>query len=307
MRLPTKGSLVAGGMVLALALSACSASSDDASPAQDTVGARGGEGADQAGAPETVDPALRTGLGDDTPAVVLTQSQDIRVIRDGRIDLRIGPGDFGRASAQLRTIAADLGGYVSSGESHLEEIDDERYAVGWFTLRVPEPRFEDAMSKAGELGERVGLNVTSQEVSEEYVDLEGRLRYWKTQEAFYLQLMEDASSTQELVSLQAQMQPILLTIEEIEGRLRYLDSRTQFSTLTVGLTEAPVAVPVEMPQAPGIIESALDQAGTVLLSMVAFLIVAAAFALPIAIVAAIGYGVWRAISGGRKEADPVEA
>jgi hypothetical protein len=160
---------------------------------------------------------------------------------------------------------------------------------------------------SGELGERIGLNVTSQEVSEEYVDLEGRLRYWETQEAFYLGLMEDAASTQELVSLQAQMQPILLTIEEIEGRLRYLDSRTQFSTLTVGLTEVPVAAPVVVPEDPGIITDALDQAGTVLLSMVAFLIVATAFALPIGIVAAIVYAVWRAISGGRKEPEPVEA
>ena len=58
---------------------------------------------------------------------------------------------------------------------------------------------------------------------------------------------------------------------------------------------------------PSIIGDALEQAGTVLLSMVAFLIVAAAFALPIGIVAAIGYAVWRGVTGGRKEAEPAEA
>lgn len=308
MRLPSKGSLIAGGMVLALVLSACSSSIDSMVEADTDALDVNLVGERSAGAPvvgDESDPGFRAVLEDDTPVVVLTQARDIKVIRDGRIDLRIGLGEFSQASAQLRTIAADLGGYVSSGESHLEEIEGEQYAVGWFTLRVPEPRFEDAMSKAEELGERIGLNVSSQEVSEEYVDLEGRLRYWETQEVFYLQLMEDATTTQELVSLQAQMQPILLTIEEIEGRLRYLDSRTQFSTLTVGLTEVPVAAPIETTSDPGIIEDALDQAGIVLLSMVAFLIVAAAFALPIGIVAAIVYAVWRGISGGRKESEPV--
>lgn len=308
MRLPSKGSLIAGGMVLALVLSACSSSSDEAAVSEGTAGTPNLAAADQAvAAPETDDPAFRATLEDDTPEVVLTQAQDIRVIRDGRVDLRINPDEFGQISSQLRTIAADLGGYVSSGESHLEEIENERYAVGWFTLRVPEPQFEEALARAEDLGERIGLNVTSQEVSEEYVDLQGRLRYWESQEAFYLQLMDDATSTQELVALQAQMRDVLLTIEELEGRLRYLDSRTQFSTLTVGLTEVPVAAPVVVPEDPGIITDALDQAGTVLLSMVAFLIVAAAFALPIGIVAATVYAVWRGISGGQKEPEPIEA
>ncbi len=163
------------------------------------------------------------------------------------------------------------------------------------------------MSRAEDLGERIGLSVSSQEVTEEYVDLQGRLRYWEGQEAFFLDLMDNAKSTQELVSLQAQMQDILLTIEQIEGRLRYLDSRTEFSSLTVGLTEVPASTPIAAPDEPGIIADALEQAGTVLLSMVAFLIVAAAFVLPIGIVAAIGYGVWRGVSGGRKEAEPAEA
>ena len=148
-------------------------------------------------------------------------------------------GTFGQISSQLRSIAADLGGYITAGETYLQEIDDVDYTVGWLTMRIPEDRFDDALNRVDGLGERLSLNVSSQDVTEEYVDLEGRLRYWRSQEEFYQRLMNEATEIDDLVTIQTRMQDVLLNIEQIEGRLRYLDSRTSFSTLTVGLTEVP--------------------------------------------------------------------
>lgn len=305
--------LIAGGLGLALLVAACSSSAEmtatTAARSPDDAGDQlaltasaveqpAGEEASQ---PDTIEPP-------DTqyPSV----PDDVRVIRDGRVDLRIDEGSFGDVSAQLRRLAEDYGGYISGGESHLEEIDGVSYAVGWFTLRIPEARFEEALAQAETLGERLGLNVSSQDVSEEYVDLEGRLKYWKTQEAFYLRLMDETDQVDELIALQNQMQNVLLQIESIEGRLRYLDARTTFSTLTVGLTEVPGAAPIPQDEPvaePGILMQALEMAGTVLLSVVGFMIVAAAFALPIGIVALIVFGLWRAFTGRRKEPTPTQA
>jgi hypothetical protein len=102
-----------------------------------------------------------------------------------------------------------------------------------------------------------------------------------------------------MIALQTQMQEVLLTIEQIEGRMRYLDSRTDFATLTVGLTEVPggpVTPPVDpVKTEPGTIEAAFDQAGEVLLATVAFLIVAAAVAIPLGIVTLMVYGLLRLV------------
>ena len=225
---------------------------------------------------------------------------DLKVIRDGQVDIRVEPGTFGQISAQLRSIAADLGGYITAGETHLQEIDDVAYTVGWITLRVPEDRFDATLDRVDGLGERLSLSVSSQDVTEEYVDLEGRLSYWRSQEEFYTRLMDEASEIDDLVIIQTRMQDVLLNIEQIEGRLRYLDSRTNFSTLTVGLTEVPGSTPIEEPDDPGIIESAIEQAGTVLLATIGGLIVGAAFVLPIALLALVGFGLWRAIAAVRK-------
>jgi hypothetical protein len=233
-------------------------------------------------------------------------SFDAKVIRDGSVDLRIEPGSFGVSSAQIRQIAADLGGYVASGESRVEQFDEERYASGWFTIRIPSDRFDDAVERVEALGERVSASLSSQDVTEEYVDLEGRLNYWREQEAFYARLMQEATTIEELVTVQTRMQDVLLNIEQIEGRLRYLDSRTDFATLTVGLTEVPDAtIAAVAPAEDGPIAEAFDQAGEVLLATVSFIIVAAAVAIPLAILVLIAYGVYR-LFGRSSRKQPAE-
>ncbi|MEN8113361.1 MAG: DUF4349 domain-containing protein [Actinomycetota bacterium] len=241
------------------------------------------------------------------PAPIGTDIPDgLKVIRDGRVEIRVEPGTFGQVSSQLRSIAQDLGGYITAGETHLVEIDDVQYTVGWITMRIPVDRFDDALDRVDGLGERLSLNVSSQDVTEEYVDLEGRLRYWKSQEEFYSRLMDEATDIDDLVTIQTRMQDVLLNVEQIEGRLRYLDSRTSFSTLTVGLTEVPGETPIEEPDDPTILSDAIDQAGTVLLATIGGLIVAGAFALPILLLALIAFGLWRAVAATRRRSSQSE-
>ena len=286
-------------------------SSSESVVSRSDVGGKTVEVVEDGSAPEA-DSA--TPIADDgSIAFQATSSQvfDAKIIRDGRLDLRVEPGLFGTSAEQVRVIAADLGGYVASGETHIEELADDRYAVGWYTMRIPSGRFDEAVGRVEQLGERVSASLSSQDVTEEYVDLEGRLNYWRQQEAFYSNLMDEVTEVNELIALQKQMQEVLLTIEQIEGRKRYLDSRTDFATLTVGLTEVPggpVVPPVEpLPANRGTIERAFEQAGEVLLATVAFIIVAAAVAIPIGILVLMVYGVLRAVlATTRRRENPAE-
>ncbi len=251
------------------------------------------------------------GIADDGSVLfqnLRTSAIDAKVIRDGRIDVRIDEGEFDSKGAELRVIASELGGYIASGESHVEEHDENRYAVGWFTLKVPSDRFDDAVERVERLGVRVSSALSSQDVTEEYVDLEGRLNYWEQQEAFYTKLLNEAETIEDLVTVQTRMQDVLLNIEEIEGRLRYLDGRTAFATLTVGLTEVPdeiAPVVIDDPE-PGPIAEAFDQAGEVLLEMVAFLIVASAVVIPLAVLMLFAWLIFRLVAPRKREEPVVE-
>ncbi|MGI9529068.1 MAG: DUF4349 domain-containing protein [Acidimicrobiia bacterium] len=234
---------------------------------------------------------------------------DAKIIKDGSVDIRIEPGTFGVSAGQIRAIATDLGGYIASGETRIEQYDDARYAVGWYTMRIPTDRFDDAVSRVEQLGERVSAQLSSQDVTEEYVDLEGRLSYWRDQEAFYQRLMAEATTIEELVTVQTRMQDVLLNIEQIEGRLRFLDSRTAYATLTVGVTEVPIdgPVPIPEPSDPNPIQEAFSQAGEVLLATVGFIIVASAVAIPIGILVLFAYGVVRLLMRALRRERPAQS
>ena len=301
-------------VVVSVVVTACSSSDDSGADMTETTLTASGEGGDggEAEAP-AVDTRTSAGAYEvvmDDGAVVFQQTAtdyDSKIIRDGSIDLRIDPGTFGTSAGQIRQIAADLGGYVASGESRIEEYEEDRYAVGWYTVRIPSDRFEDAVDRVEQLGERVSASLSSQDVTEEYVDLEGRLNYWREQEAFYGRLMEEATTIEDLVTLQTRMQDVLLNIEQIEGRLRYLDARTDFATLTVGISEVPTetAPPVVEPGDPGPIAEAFDQAGEVLLATVGFIIVAAAVAIPIGILVLFAWLAFKLFTR-RPKGEPVE-
>lgn len=285
-------------MAVSMAVAACSADGDsltavlDASEEAPLVDEVGG---DQL-APEG-EGAYKTVVQDGRVVFESTtvSNVDAKIIKDGSVDIRIEPGTFGVSAGQIRAIATDLGGYIASGETRIEQFDDARYAVGWYTMRIPTDRFDDAVSRVEQLGERVSAQLSSQDVTEEYVDLEGRLSYWRDQEAFYQRLMAEATTIEELVTVQTRMQDVLLNIEQIEGRLRYLDSRTAYATLTVGVTEVPIdgPLPIPEPSDPNPIQEAFAQAGEVLLATVSFIIVAAAVAIPIGILVLFAYGVVR--------------
>jgi Domain of unknown function (DUF4349) len=288
-------------VAISMVVAACSSSSESADVASTALDQGGSEEQPAAGGDADLEYIEETQafkvVAEDGSVVFETTSPqifDAKIIRDGRLDLRIDPGTFGVNAEEIRKIAADLGGYVASGETYIEEYEDGRYAVGWYTMRIPSDRFDDAIARVERLGERVSASLSSQDVTEEYVDLEGRLSYWRQQEQFYSALMDEATTVTDMIALQGQMQEVLMTIEQIEGRMRYLDSRTNFATLTVGLTEIPNGpTVVPEPTDSGPIAEAFDQAGEVLLATVAFIIVSAAVAIPIGILVLMVYGILR--------------
>jgi hypothetical protein len=115
-----------------LVLGACSGS-DDSSTATTAAAS------EEFSADAALDPAggdggeaeLTTAQGINVATPIGTETPEgLKVIRDGRVDIRVEPGTFGQISSQLRSIAADLGGYITAGETYLQEIDDVDYAVG---------------------------------------------------------------------------------------------------------------------------------------------------------------------------------
>jgi hypothetical protein len=98
--------------------------------------------------------------------------------------------------------------------------------------------FEAALGELRRLGKIVSQSISGQDVTGQVVDLQARLRNWEAQEAVLLQLMAKATSIEDSIVVQRQLQDVQLAIEEIKGQLRALQGQTDFSTISLSLSEA---------------------------------------------------------------------
>lgn len=223
-------------VILMAMLAGCAASDDSAGAggaaeeavAQVANGDGGGEGG-QAAAAEAPQSS------DDRASAVLTADIGDRIVRDGTMRVRVEEDTFDGAFDRLVELADRFGGTVLASDA---STADDGSTSGTVTVRVPAGDFDDLLVAVGRVGEVEQRSVTSEDVSDEYVDLEARLRHNQAQERFYLSLLDRAEDVDDAIAVQQRVEGIQQTIEQIEGRLRFIDERTSFSRLTVELFEA---------------------------------------------------------------------
>jgi hypothetical protein len=211
-----------------------------------------------------------------------------RVIKNATVQIEVPKDQFGDRFDKANALADQFGGFVA-GNSTRETKG--RVASGSITLRVPADKFQAAVSALRKLGRVTEEEQTGEDVSQEFVDLEARLRHGQAQEAFYLRLMERAASISDLIQIQGQLSNVQQQIEQIQGRLQFLRDQTSFSTITVRLFEPGVARPVPR----GALGRAWVQALDGFKSVIAGIIVLLGWLAPLVILAGLGYLIFKLV------------
>ncbi len=141
------------------------------------------------------------------------------------------------AEALVRRVADTRGGFVLSSQSSGE--DSQRQAT--VSFKVPANRFDEAITELGKLALKVdSLDVRGEDVTDEYVDLESRLRNLRAVEARLQQFLSEAKRIEELLQINQQLGEIQGQIERAQGRITYLKQSAALSTITVSLYSKPV-------------------------------------------------------------------
>ncbi|MEX2376168.1 MAG: DUF4349 domain-containing protein [Dehalococcoidia bacterium] len=152
------------------------------------------------------------------------------VIRNGQIELVVESVED--SFQQVRQITESTGGYVSG--STLTGRGETQHA--YLTLRVPAEEFDRVVERLRGLAIEVhSASTGSQDVTEEYADLEARLRNQRAVEEQYLTLLREASEIGEILEVQDRLASTRYEIERVQGRLNLLDSLTSLATLEVSL------------------------------------------------------------------------
>lgn len=167
-----------------------------------------------------------------------SMSVDQKVIKTGNLTLTV---DDAVASAQrIRGLADEKQGTVQTS-SIIEQEDGTHY--GYVTLRVPADAFEETMAALKEMAVVVeSENVSSSDVTEQYIDLSARLNNAKAQEARYVEILDVAKTVEDMLQIEQALASVRATIESYTGQIQYLDSQVGMSTITVTLSEEPTVV-----------------------------------------------------------------
>ncbi|MFA5786002.1 MAG: DUF4349 domain-containing protein [Actinomycetota bacterium] len=242
-------------------------------------------GASKAG---PADQALGVPSGEVAVTDVLPPLGD-RLIKSADLRVEVAKGKFEESFQKGAAVALAHGGDVIGSDSTAEK---ERMAVGTLTIRVPVKEFEGALRDLAGLGTVTNRTVRSEDVSQEYVDLQSRLRHWRVQETFYLGLMDRARSVSEAIQIQNALQNVQAQIEQIQGRLNFLQARTDYSTLVVTIAEKGTSKPKPSGE-PSDLSRAWNRAVDGMATVAGGMLIVAAWVVPFVALALVVWGLVR--------------
>lgn len=209
---------------------------------------------------------------------------DTKIIKTADINLEVK--DVNSAADSLKTLAAAKGGQVSS--TNIRKTYNNQL-TGTIVIRVPQASFDAAIEGVKALGTVKSISTSGQDVTEQYVDLQAQKTSYTNQLAQYNAIMKQSTRVEDIIKVQEQIDRVQTELDRLNGRINYLDNRIDLSTISVYLQEPePVGG-----QAGHDFVSTINEGISGFLGMIDALIILAFTLLPIIILGAIGYGVYR--------------
>jgi hypothetical protein len=250
----------------------------------DTAGG-GGEGqvapADAASAKDQAAPATKPGS---TGAAAQLRLVDLgnRIVRTATVELEVGEDRLNDTINRATDVVTRAKGiYVGSSTS----VPGDDAASGQVSFRVPVDAFEPVLRELKGLGTYRGEQSSTEDVTNQYVDLNGQLAAWRAQERVYLRLLDRAKSIADVIAVQNQLQQVQSNIERLQGQLNHLEDQSSFSTIVLQLREPGAAGPAGQPQ--GRLARAWATAVSGLGVMAATVLVGVVWLTPVAVLAGL--------------------
>ncbi|GAC1514300.1 MAG: hypothetical protein NVS1B4_01640 [Gemmatimonadaceae bacterium] len=155
------------------------------------------------------------------------------IIRTGTAVIEVD--SIARAADRVRQLAQQLGGYVANSSV---QGGREQVKTATFQLKIPAAAFDRSLSGLAGIGKVESVNVTADDVSEEFVDVTARVANARRLESRLVELLaKRTGKLQDILAVERELARVREQVERYEGRLRFLKTRAAVSTLTVTIHE----------------------------------------------------------------------
>ena len=228
------------------------------------------------------------------PAVTYSTSFGGRMIESDAY-LTIQVDDVKAASDQAAQLASSLNGYVASSS-----FDNSEPSAS-MVMRIPEANFSSAMRSLSGLGVVKAQSISSNDVTEQYVNLQAQLESYTTEETTLLRILNSSTTVNDALDTENAIQNTQAQINYLEGQLLELQRLVAFATINLEFTQ-----PVQPPKTPTLdFQDALNSALLAFYTVTKGILILGASLIPVAIVGGVVYVPYRHFT--RKKPQPIEA
>ncbi|MBR5400910.1 MAG: DUF4349 domain-containing protein [Treponema sp.] len=148
-----------------------------------------------------------------------------KLIRTGNVSLEVQT--VSDAEEKINAWIKSLGGFVTNASTWENGAN--------FTVRVPSARFDDAMAQTGNFGRVTNRSVNSQDVSDNYYDLQSRLQTKYILRDKLSGYLSQAKDIKDLLEIERQLNSVLEDIDSTEGRFKRLSGQIDYSTIYINM------------------------------------------------------------------------
>ena len=189
-------------------------------------------------------------IGVDIPAAIAR-----KIIYNAQIALVVE--DIAKLDTQIVKLVKEAGGYISG--SDISGTTNLQRTASW-TVRMPVDGFEPFVDRVTRLGEVQKNHVDSQDVTQEYVDVEARIGNKQKEETRLQKHLADSTGRlEDILAVERELSRVRGEIEQAQGRLRYLVNLSSLSTVTITASEIHDYKPPVRPTFAGRIQQAFDR------------------------------------------------
>jgi hypothetical protein len=217
----------------------------------------------------------------------------LKLIRTAQINVEVAKYDA--AAQEVARVAESFGGYLAEAQA---TRNPQSRQSGSLTIKVPAQHFGAALAALKGLGTVKAENVSTQDVTKAYADLETRLRVKRdTADRLRELLRTRTADLPDVLNAERELARVTEEIEHMEGERRFYDQQVALSTIALTLFEPQALVE------PGLfapIGQALRDSAQVVVQSLAALVYLAVFLSPWLVLAYLVFRAVKALRGRRK-------
>lgn len=165
-------------------------------------------------------------LSEEVAGTPAPQSIDRKIIKEGWLSYEVE--SLKESKQRVVLLVNKYGGYIASDSEHRSGYRTSNS----LKIKIPSKSFDSLIGDLSSDAKYMeSKSISQRDVTEEYLDVESRLKNKKALEARFLEILQKANSVEEILSVEKEIGKIREEIDSTEGRLNYLKHMVSFSTI----------------------------------------------------------------------------